>query len=323
MTTLSDIQQLISKELDETNELIHQCLSSNVPMAAEIAEYITGNGGKRVRPIIVLLSAKACGYAGNDHVTLAAIIELLHTATLLHDDVIDESTMRRGKPSANKQWGNEVCVLVGDLLYARAFQLIARLNLPIITKIIADATSEIVEGEVLQLSHCHDTSTSEKIYFDIIEKKTGKLFEVAAVSGPVLCDIDGETDLKMREFGRLIGMAFQVLDDALDYTGEYEKIGKNLGDDLREGKPTLPLIHILQTGDEAQKQLIKSAIKNPETTDLKTVQSAIKACGSIDYTQKKAGTFIKQAQSCLAILEDSEAKSALFALTHFIIQRNH
>ena len=324
MTSLANIQQLIQTELDLTDQVIKQCLSSDVPMAAEIAEYIIGNGGKRVRPIVVLLSAKACGYQGdNAHVTLAAIIELLHTATLLHDDVIDESNLRRGKPSANAEWGNEASVLVGDLLYARAFQQIASLSLPVITQIIADATSEIVEGEVLQLTHRQDSDTSEQTYFDIIERKTGKLFEVAAIAGPVLCELDRNTQKKMREFGKLIGMAFQILDDALDYTGEIEKIGKNLGDDLQEGKPTLPLIYTLNNGTEEQVALIKAAIKTPEQADLVNVQQAIQDSGAIDYTLNKAKQLMDEAKQCLSTLPHSKEKSALAELTDFILQRDH
>jgi octaprenyl-diphosphate synthase len=321
MTTLDHLTAAVQSDLDATLQLIEDSIVSNIALAKDIAQYLLAGGGKRIRPILVLLSAKACGYTGKQHLELAAIVELLHTATLLHDDVIDESGLRRGRPTANAEWGNEACVLVGDLLYARAFQLIAALDHPRIIKTIAHATSLIVEGEVLQLMHCHDATTTEQTYLDIIQRKTGKLFEVASVAGPLLNQSPEPQVQALQVYGKSLGMAFQLLDDALDYTGNPEKIGKNLGDDLQEGKPTLPLIYCLKHGNDAQKTLISSAIKHPEQADICAIQKALQDTKAITYTQQKAQAQIDQAIKALDILKDSPEKQHLISLAMFCLER--
>lgn len=323
MNVFTDLQSLVADELQQTDELIHEKIISDIPLAKNIAEHIVSSGGKRVRPLVVLLSAMACDELNEKAISLAAIIELLHTATLLHDDVIDESTQRRGKPTANENWGNEASVLVGDLLYSRSFQLIASLKHTDITQVIADATSKIVEGEVLQLMHCHDTTTTQETYIEIVKRKTGMLFEVAALAGPILAGADEVVCEAMQTYGSHLGIAFQILDDALDYQGDAELIGKNLGDDLHEGKPTLPLIYVLKHGDNAQKKVIVDAIRNPEDASLTEVQKIIADTQAIVYCQELAQQMIIIAKQQLSVLKGSPAKQALADLADFVILRNY
>lgn len=323
MANLDAIRTLISVELEKTNTLIKSKIASDIPLAKAIADHIIKSPGKQVRPMLVLLSAKACGTLDDRAITLAAIIELLHTATLLHDDVIDESKQRRGRPTANEHFGNEASVLVGDLLYARAFEMIASLNHAGITQIIANATGQIVEGEVLQLMHCHDSTTDEATYLEIVKRKTGMLFEIAALSGPILANLDSNIQQALRDYGQHLGTAFQILDDALDYEGDAETIGKNLGDDLQEGKPTLPLIYVMKHGHNEDKKFIAEIIKNPKEERLQDVQRILEKSQSITYCKELAHQKINLAIDELSCLEESHAKNALVSLAEFVVARNH
>ena len=318
---LTDIQALLATDLEAVNQQIHGHLGSHVPLAEEIAEYIIDSGGKRIRPILVLLSSKAAGYTGKAHIELAAMIEMLHTATLLHDDVIDASEMRRNRKTANAVWGNQASVLVGDFLHARSFQMIASLNHPKITDILAAATSVIVEGELLQLNHCHDPSTNEETYLEIIQHKTGKLFEVSTHVGPILAECATQLCDAMADYGRHIGAAFQIIDDVLDYAGNDQETGKNIGDDLAEGKPTLPLIYVLNHGSTVQKKLIADALRQKTTPPIEDIQQALKETNAIEYVKKRAETFVMAAQKSLELIPASPYRDALHALADLAIKR--
>ncbi len=310
---LEEIRALVKDELAATDELIINSLSSDINLAKEIGNHIVASGGKRIRPLVVLLSAQALNYQGDKNVTAAAIIELLHTATLLHDDVIDNSEMRRGKLTANSKWGNRASVLVGDLLYARAFELIASLEAPRVTNILADATSMIVEGEVLQLTHCHDPTTTEATYIEIIKRKTGQLFRAAAVAVAYYMNAPEPICQALNNYGENLGIAFQMLDDALDYDANPEETGKNLGDDLAEGKPTLPLIYILNHGTTEQASLVRQAI-NQDHQNIDEVQAIIKTTGAIEYTKQLASRYVQRSIADLSALPASPARDALAAL---------
>jgi octaprenyl-diphosphate synthase len=321
------IQHLLSTEMTSVDSLIHASLNSSVPLANEIAEYILNNGGKRIRPMLTLLSAKAFNYQGEEHIKLAAIVELLHTATLLHDDVIDNSSMRRNAKTANAVWGNQASILVGDLLHARSFQMISALCNPIITEILAAATNVIVEGELLQMIHCHDLNTDEKTYLDIIQYKTGKLFEVSAHVGAALCQRTPEECTLMKTYGQHIGAAFQLIDDSLDYSGNPAETGKAIGNDLSEGKPSLILIHILKHGTDQQKKLIQdlfiqqtnSSIISPSY--LEKIQQAIVETKAIEYVIQCAEGFVQQAFRALEILPPSPYREALYGIAQLTIKR--
>jgi octaprenyl-diphosphate synthase len=318
---ISAIKALVADELTATNTLILDSISSSIPLAKEIADYIFDNGGKRIRPMLLLLVAKALKYNKKDQINLAAIVELLHTATLLHDDVIDESEMRRNQPTANTKWGNEASVLVGDLLYTKAFQLIADIDHSGLTKLLANSTSIIVEGEVLQLIHRHDASTDEKTYLDIIQRKTGELFAITSAAMPVYMNLSDEETKQLRDYGSNLGTAFQMIDDTLDYIADPEKTGKNLGDDLAEGKPTLPLIYLLNNGTGEEKKLVKHAIENKGSDDLALIQKAIVESNAIQYTKEKAQHLADAACENLKVLDDSDAKKALIALAQYAVSR--
>lgn len=322
MKSLDTIKGLVANDIIATDKIILENLSSQIPLAEEIAAHIIKGGGKRIRPLLVLLAAQALNYKEGHHLTLAAIVELLHTATLLHDDVIDESTLRRGKQTANARWGNEASVLVGDFLYARTFQMIAEIRNLDIIKLIADASSYIVEGEVLQLVHCHDELTSEETYLEIIKRKTGKLFAVASSCIAILTKQTEVISQALTNYGEQLGIAFQMLDDALDYDADPEITGKNLGDDLAEGKPTLPLIYTLQNGSSAAKALIKAALKTPEQADIHAISLAIKETGAIEYTHQQAQIYVQRAIDSLAILPASPAHEALITLAKLAGNRN-
>ena len=249
---LQFIRDLISEDFQSVNRLIQTSLSSEVVLIDQLSHYIISSGGKRLRPILVLLSAKTAGYTGKNHIDMAAIIEFIHTATLLHDDVVDASELRRGRETANAIWGNEASVLVGDFLYSRAFQMMVNVNNMRVMQILSDATNTIAEGEVMQLLHCHDPDITEAQYKRVIYCKTAKLFEAGCQLGAVLSGVDAKTEQLYIDFGKHLGNAFQIIDDSLDYTGNTEEIGKNIGDDLAEGKPTLPLIYAMQHASEKQ-----------------------------------------------------------------------
>ena len=321
--TIEDIYSLVSEDMDQLNSCIQERLYSDVVLINQIGTYIVNSGGKRLRPVIHLLAAQACGYKGNDHINLAAIVEFIHTATLLHDDVVDASELRRGKETANALFGNEASVLVGDFLYSRAFQMMVEIGSMRVMEILADATNTIAEGEVLQLLNCNDPDTTEARYLEVIHNKTAKLFESAAQLGAVLTGQPAEIEKALAKYGMHLGCAFQLIDDVLDYTASSEDMGKNIGDDLAEGKPTLPLIHAMREGTAKQVKLIRSAIENGGLDDIDQVMSAVNSTGAIEYTADAAKKEAKQAIGALSVLPDSDYKEALQFLAEFSINRNY
>ncbi len=319
----ADVQALIKHDMDAVNLLIHQRLHSDVVLINQLSHYIVNSGGKRLRPLLLLLSARAFGYKDKHHVLLAAVIEFIHTATLLHDDVVDASELRRGQQTANSLWGNEASVLVGDFLYSRSFQMMVEVQNMRVMEILSEATNIIAEGEVLQLLNCHEPDTSEEQYLEVIRYKTAKLFEAASQLGAVLCQRPAAEEQAMRDYGKHLGTAFQLIDDVLDYSSDSDTIGKNIGDDLAEGKPTLPLIYALKHGNEAQKKVVFDAIKNGGKDNIEPVIAAIHNTGALDYTVQTARQEIDKAVQALEILAPSIYTDALFALAHFSVSRTY
>jgi len=305
------------------NDLIINQLHSDVGLVENIGHYIVDAGGKRLRPLLVLLSANACGYNGKDHINLAAIIEFIHTATLLHDDVVDTSNMRRGRATANDKWGNSPSILVGDFLYSRAFQIMVAIGKMKIMQILADTTNVISEGEVQQLINAGDPSIDEANYNDVIRKKTAQLFEAASYTGAILATKDENKLEAMRLYGHHLGMAFQLVDDALDYQGDAEALGKNVGDDLAEGKPTLPLIYAMRAGTKEQAAVVKAAIENSDASMLNQVVDIVKDTGAIDYTLQQANKHAELAEKQLADFEESTTITAMRDLAKFSVVRDH
>jgi len=318
---LSYIQELISEDFQLVNSLIQNSLSSDVVLIDQLSHYIINSGGKRLRPLLVLLSAKTAGYTGKNHVNIAAIIEFIHTATLLHDDVVDASELRRGQETANAIWGNEASVLVGDFLYSRAFQMMVDVGNMQIMKVLSDATNTIAEGEVMQLLYCHDPDTTEEQYRKVIYCKTAKLFEAGCQLGAILSGVDEETEKLYINFGIHLGSAFQLVDDSLDYSGTADQIGKNIGDDLAEGKPTLPLIYAMQNGNEKQVTCIRTAIEEGGLENIDKVLAAIKDTGALEYTNKVAQEECQLAMNCLNQMPESEYRNALQIITQFSVER--
>lgn len=321
--TIEAVNELVATDMESVNQLIHKRLSSDVALIKELSNYIIHSGGKRLRPALVLLSSRACGYQGEQHYNLAAIVEFIHTATLLHDDVVDASDRRRGKDTANALWGNEAAVLVGDFLYSRAFQMMVDANRMRIMEILADATNTIAEGEVMQLLNCHDPDTTEQCYLDVIHCKTAKLFEAAAQLGAVICDASEEQQLMMARFGMHLGTAFQLVDDVLDYSATADEMGKNVGDDLAEGKPTLPLIRAMRQGSAQQSKLIRKAIKEGGRDNIDQVMAAIESTDAIAYTARKAREEADLAIECLQALAPSVYADALKTLADFSVSRTY
>ncbi|QIL91497.1 octaprenyl diphosphate synthase [Microbulbifer harenosus] len=313
--------QVAADDFAAVNQTIIDQLHSDVPLVENIGHYLVEAGGKRLRPLLVLLCARAAGYRGEDHIPLAAIIEFIHTATLLHDDVVDTSDMRRGRITANAQWGNAPAVLVGDFLYSRAFQMMVALKDMDIMAILSDTTNTIAEGEVQQLVNAGDPAVTEANYLNVIHKKTGALFEAACETAAVLagCSADERESLKL--YGRHLGSAFQLVDDALDYRGNSEELGKNVGDDLAEGKPTLPLIYAMANGTEEQAALVREAIEQKSADKLPEIVATIESCGALDYTFDRARKEVELALEKLEFLPDGEHKTALRQLAEFSIQR--
>lgn len=307
--------------MQHVDSVIRNRLHSDILLVRQVAEYIVSSGGKRLRPIIVLLIAKALGYRGERHVDLAAVIEFIHTATLLHDDVVDESALRRGRSTANAMFGNAASVLVGDFLYSRAFQMMVECNSLRVMQVLADATNVISEGEVLQLMHIGDLDLNEEDYFQVIRYKTAKLFEAGAQIGAILAEVDEPTETAAATYGRELGVAFQIIDDVLDYSGNTEAIGKNLGDDLAEGKLTLPLLYVLQHGSEAQKNVIREAISAQNHEHFAAVLEAVHATGALDYARQRAHEAAQRAQAALAALPESAIKAVLWQLADFAVTR--
>jgi len=320
---LKNIQKLAQDDMSLVNDLIYSQLQSDVALINQLGIYIVNAGGKRMRPMLTILAAKALGYKDNDHITIAAIIEFIHTATLLHDDVVDESNMRRGRETANALFGNSASVLVGDFLYTRSFQMMTKLNNMQIMDILSDATNIVAEGEVLQLMNCNDPDTTEKSYLDVIYCKTAKLFEAATRLAAVVAKQPKEIELAMLNYGKHLGTAFQLVDDIMDYTADAKEMGKNVGDDLAEGKPTLPLLYAMQHGNPAQKQLISDAIEHGNGMEhLDAILDAMKQTGSLAYTQQKAEEEADKAITALNIIPDSEYKQALIKLAYIAANRS-
>jgi len=319
---LSAIRELIADDLRATDLLILDRLQSDVVLINQIGHYIVNSGGKRLRPMIVLLAARALGYQGNDHINLAAIIEFIHTATLLHDDVVDGSDMRRSNETANAVWGNAASVLVGDFLYSRSFEMMMEIQNLRVMDVLSHATNRIAEGEVLHLLNCNDPDTTEAQYLEVITRKTATLFEAGTRLAAIVAERPESEEQALADYGLHLGMAFQMIDDALDYGSSDEDIGKNLGDDLAEGKPTLPLIRAIQTGTKDQKKLLKTAIEKGGADMVDEVMAAIESTDAIAYTARRAKEEAERAKSALETLPPSAYNSALAALADFSVQRS-
>jgi len=318
--TLDEIRALVQADLTAVDEVVRARLKSAVPLVDRVAEHIISGGGKRLRPLLVVLAARACGQNGAAHVEAAAFIEFIHTATLLHDDVVDGSSLRRGRHTANEVFGNQASVLVGDFVYSRAFQMMAGLASQPVMEIMAEATNLIAEGEVLQLMNAHDPDTTEQRYLEVIHRKTARLFQAGAEVAAVLAGAGPELRAGLSAYGRHVGTAYQLVDDVLDYRSSPAERGKNLGDDLAEGKPTLPLIHALRHGSEAQRTAIRRAIQEGGRGQLGPILDAIESTGGLGYTVHLAGAEADAALAALAVLPDSKYKNGLAALARFAVE---
>lgn len=319
--TAQRIYDTVAEDFSRVNDLIIQRLSSDVPLVEKIAQYIIESGGKRLRPLLVLLSSQAAGYSRNDHLKLAAVIEFLHTATLLHDDVVDTSDMRRGRSTANARWGNAPSVLVGDFLYARAFEMMVELESLSIMRVLSHATAVIAEGEVMQLMNVKNPDLTEQQYMQVIHNKTAMLFEAASHTGALLAGADSPQEQALRDYGKHLGLAFQLVDDVLDYRGDADTMGKNVGDDLAEGKVTLPLIHAMAQGTDDECQLIRQAIRKGGLDDLSQILGVVERSGALEYTMARARAEAAKAADCLSGLADSAHKTALELLTEVAVAR--
>lgn len=326
-TTNSPAQQsitsIIATDMNAVDLVIRNRLQSDVPLVKQVGEYIINAGGKRIRPTLAILFANAHGYSGTAHHVLAAIIEFIHTATLLHDDVVDESSLRRGRKTANALFGNAASVLVGDFLYTRSFQMMVSLQDMRIMNTLANATNVIAEGEVLQLLNIHDPDVTEERYLQVVRSKTAKLFEAATSLGALIGEANPAEVEAAAEYGRCLGTAFQLIDDVLDYSGNAHEIGKNIGDDLREGKPTLPLIYLMQHGTEHQRNLVRECIENGESSRFDEILNAITTSGALEYSRKQAGQACQQAIQAIDQLPDNNFRETLVQLAHFSVNRSH
>ena len=316
------VADLCADDMSSVNALIRDSLDSSVVLIRQISEYIIGSGGKRLRPMLVILAAQACGYQGRHHVTLAAIIEFIHTATLLHDDVVDDSDLRRGKESAHAVWGNAASVLVGDFLYSRSFQMMVGVDSMRVMEVLANTTNTIAEGEVEQLLNMHDPDVSQERYFSVIEKKTARLFEAACQLGAVLTGRD-DLEAALATFGRELGTAFQVADDVLDYMADADTLGKNSGDDLAEGKPTLPLILCREQAGEEDRRLIDESIRNGDLGQLQRITSLIRDSGALDQAKKIARDRANAALAAIAPLAPPPWKDAMEQLARYSVSREY
>lgn len=309
--------------MTDVDAVIRARLHSEIVLVSQVAEYIINSGGKRLRPALVVLAAKALGYEGRHHHELAAVIEFIHTATLLHDDVVDASELRRGKETANALFGNAASVLVGDFLYSRAFQMMVSVQNMRVMEILSDATNIIAEGEVLQLMNCNDPDISVEDYLRVIRYKTAKLFEAAAQIGAIVAGAPAELEAALAEYGMRLGTAFQLVDDVLDYSGDSAQTGKNVGDDLAEGKPTLPLLYAMARGTAEEAQMIRSAIENGNAEQFQAILDIVRRTGALAYTQGQAEAEAERAQAAIAALPDGEYKKALIELAAFAVRRDH
>ena len=319
--SLDALRALVGDDWGDVNRTIVRRLGSDVALVNQVAHHIIHHGGKRLRPLAVLLAARACGGSDQDHVVAAAIIEFIHTATLLHDDVVDGSGLRRGQETANAVFGNQASVLVGDFLYSRAFQMMVELKEMRILDVMANATNTIAEGEVLQLMNCNNPDISEADYMEVIYRKTAKLFEAGTRIGAILTRQSEATEQALVSYGRHLGQAFQLVDDALDYDATPEEFGKNIGDDLAEGKPTLPLIYALAHGSAAERHMIREAIETGGTRNLTSIQLAIETSGGLRYTAERARQEVEIAIKALAPLPASKFRDGLVDLAQFAIHR--
>jgi octaprenyl-diphosphate synthase len=320
---ITRIRDLIADDMEAVNRLIIEQLKSDVVLINQIGAYIVHSGGKRLRPMIVLLAARACGYAAQRHIDLAAIIEFIHTATLLHDDVVDGSDLRRNRETANAVWGNEASVLVGDFLYSRAFEMMVSVGRMPVMDILSHATNRIAEGEVLQLLNVHNPEATEAEYMEVIKRKTATLFEAGARLGGVIADAPPEMQQALADYGLHLGIAFQLVDDALDYQSDNHEIGKNIGDDLAEGKPTLPLIESLKQAAPEQRTRLSHVIENGGLEEIDFVMQMIQESGAIDYTINLARQEAEQAKQALQNLPDGPYKEALLQVADFSVARTH
>ena len=320
--SIDAIREFIAADMQAIDRVIRSRLTSSVALVGQVAEHILAGGGKRLRPALVVLSAGAHGYHGTQHHQLAAVIEFIHTATLLHDDVVDESSLRRGQPTANAMFGNAASVLVGDFVYSRAFQLMVETGNMRILEVLAEATNVIAEGEVLQLMNCNNPDIAEAEYLRVIRSKTAKLFEAAARVGAMLGGADAAAEQAMARYGAHLGTAFQLIDDVLDYSGDHAVIGKNVGDDLAEGKPTLPLIHAMRAGTPAQVAAVRSAIEHGGLEELPAVLAAIRETGALDYARSQAQEEARLATEALQGLAGSKSREVLLQLADFAVTRD-
>ena len=318
-----DIHAVVESDFLAVNDFIVEQLYSEVALVESIGHYIVDAGGKRMRPVLTLLAARSCGIESQKHIPMAAVIELIHTATLLHDDVVDMSTLRRGRPTVNAEWNNPSSVLVGDFIYSRAFQILVQIGNMRIMEIIADTTNKIAEGEVLQLIAKNNPEFSEVSYMQVIESKTAILFQAAAQCGALLGNVEPDIEAALTEFGVRIGTAFQLVDDVLDYAGDASDLGKNIGDDLAEGKPTLPLIYTMENGAGSEKDLIREALKNEQLSEqiLQDVIEIVRNSGGLEYTKNQAKTHAQAAQKRLAGLPESQFRHAMEAMVDFSVNR--
>ena len=320
---LASIQSLSASDMQAVNQLIQTQVDSDVALINQLGFYIVNSGGKRLRPLLTVLSARALDIKTDEHHTLAAIIEFIHTATLLHDDVVDESTMRRGRETANAVFGNQASVLVGDFLYSRAFQMMVGLQRMKVMDILSDATNRIAQGEVMQLMNCNDPDTTEESYLEVIYSKTARLFEAATQLAAVLTEQNAEIEAAMQAYGKHLGTAFQLIDDVLDYTAQAEDMGKNAGDDLAEGKPTLPLLHAMWNSSPDDASLIRDAIENANgMPHFDRILTVMQEAGSLSYTQSLAEVEAQKAKDSLCLVPDSDYKRALIGLAELSVNRS-
>lgn len=321
MHNFEDIQNLIRSDIQQTDQVLIDHLSSDVALINQMSQYIIGAGGKRLRPLLLLLSARATNYQGDHHHLMAVVIELIHTATLLHDDIVDESNTRRGKDTANEVWGNAASVLVGDFLYSRAFEMMVKPNSMRIMTLLSKATNEIAQGEVMQLLNCQNPALSEDEYYRVIERKTAVLFQAATQIGAILSSVDDKQELALRDFGLHLGNAFQIIDDVLDYESDFETMGKEVGDDLSEGKTTLPMIYAIENTTGEQQALLTNAIKNADNSKITEIIDILQSVNAFDYTRQKAQESANLAKQALDILPDSDYKTAMRLLCDLSLVR--
>lgn len=322
MMTLDEIRDLVADEFDATNQIIIDRLQSDVVLVNQVGHYIVAAGGKRLRPMLLLLAAKSLNYQGEFHPNLAAVIELIHTATLLHDDVVDESDLRRGRQTANAMFGNQASVLVGDYLYSRSFQMMVEVGEMRVMEVLSETTNEVAAGEVLQLMNVNDPDVDQASYYQVIERKTAILFAAATQLAAILAGASKDIEEGLRQYGLQLGNAFQLVDDALDYAANTEELGKNVGDDLAEGKPTLPLIYAMQHSSDSDAQMIRQAIEHGGLDNMEDILHVIQDTGAIEYTYQSAAKAVAKAISALEPLPESQYKQALIDIAHLSLKRN-